>query len=396
MNKIFNTSVLALALGISITAHSQAKDIKIALVQDLTGVLAPYAKASVNGFNIGLDYATQGTRMVGGNKIVVVTRDNQGKPDVGKAQITAAFADDDADIAIGPVSSAVALAMLPVALEYKKILIVDQSVAASVTGDKSNRYVFRTQFNSDQDAAANAAAMDKPGVSIATLAQDYAYGRDGVAALKKLLKNATVVHEEYIPPGTVDFTAPAQRLLEALRDKTGPKIIYTIWAPPGNPYKILDLEPKRYGIDVFSSLNLTLAALKEVKPYAGLEGSTSYYYGLLKNPMNDYLIEENTKRYNSPPDFGTVAGFNAALLAVQALKKTNGDAGADALIGAIEDMEFDTPKGKFKIRKEDHQALQSMFHVRLKNDPSLEWAVPEMVEEIKPEQMTVTVGTWRK
>jgi branched-chain amino acid transport system substrate-binding protein len=204
-----------------------------------------------------------------------------------------------------------------------------------------------------------------------------------------------VVHEEYVQPGTADFTAPGQRLIEALRNQSGRKIIYTVWAPPGNPYKILDLNPKRYGIDVVSSLNLTLGALKELKPYAGLEGSTTYYYGMLKNPINDYLIAESNKRFQGPPDYGVALGFNAAVAIVAALKKTGGNADAEALIPAMEDMEFDTPKGKIKFRKEDHQAMQSMFHVRIKNDPALEWAAQEFVDEIKPSQMNIPVGTWR-
>ena len=47
----------------------------------------------------------------------------------------------------------------------------------------------------------------RTGVSIATLAQDYAFGRDGVKAFKDALKKAKIVHEEYLPPNTTDFTA---------------------------------------------------------------------------------------------------------------------------------------------------------------------------------------------
>ena len=50
------------------------------------------------------------------------------------------------------------------------------------------------------------------GTVIATLAQDYAFGRDGVKAFKDALKTAKIVHEEYLPTNTTDFTAGAQRL----------------------------------------------------------------------------------------------------------------------------------------------------------------------------------------
>jgi branched-chain amino acid transport system substrate-binding protein len=38
--------------------------------------------------------------------------------------------------------------MLPVAEEYKKILLVEPAVADSITGDKWNKYIFRTGRNS--------------------------------------------------------------------------------------------------------------------------------------------------------------------------------------------------------------------------------------------------------
>ena len=65
----------------------------------------------------------------------------------------------------------------------------------------------------------NAVAIGKPGTSVATLAQDYAFGRDGVTAFKEALAptGAKLVHEEYAPPTTTDFTASHQRLFDALQ-----------------------------------------------------------------------------------------------------------------------------------------------------------------------------------
>ena len=154
---------------------------------------------------------------VNGKKIVVIERDDQGKPDLGKSLLATAYSDDKADIAVGPTASGVALAMLPVAEEYKKILLVEPAVADSITGDKWNKYIFRTGRNSSQDAISNAVAIDKEGVTIATLAQDYAFGRDGVKAFKGAIKNAKLVHEEYLPANTTDFTSGAQRLIDKLK-----------------------------------------------------------------------------------------------------------------------------------------------------------------------------------
>ena len=137
---------------------------------DKTGPLEAYAKQTQTGLLMGLEYATGGKMEVAGKKLVVVERDSQGKPDIGKSQLAAAYSDDKADIAVGPTSSGVALAMLPVAEEYKKVLLVEPAVADSITGDKWNRYIFRTGRNSTQDAVSNAIAIGKPGTVVATLA----------------------------------------------------------------------------------------------------------------------------------------------------------------------------------------------------------------------------------
>ena len=375
-------------------ATLQAKDIRIAHVYDKTGPLEAYAKQTQVGLMMGLDYATGGTMQVNGNKLVVIEKDTQGKPDVGKSQLAAAYADDKADIAVGPTGSGVALAMLPVAEEYKKILLVEPAVADAITGDKWNRYIFRTGRNSSQDAISNAVALDKPGVTIATLAQDYAFGRDGVKAFKDALKNATIVHEEYLPTSTTDFTAGAQRLFDSLKDKPGRKIIFIIWAGAGNPFKIADLDPKRYGIEIATGGNI-LPAMAAYKNFPGMEGATYYYFGIPKNAVNTWLVAEHYKRFKAPPDFFTAGGMAAGIALVEALKKTNGDTKTEKLITAMEDMRFETPKGTMMFRKEDHQALQSMYHFKIKVDPAFPWGVPELVRDIKIDDIKLPIKNKR-
>ena len=284
--------------------------------------------------------------------------------------------------------------MLPIAEEYEKILLVEPAVADSITGDKWNKYIFRTGRNSSQDAIANAVAFDQPDTSIAMLAQDYAFGRDGVKAFKGALKQAKIVHEEYLPANATDFTAGAQRLFDALKDKPGRKIIFILWAGAGNPFKIADLDPKRFGIEIATGGN-TLAAMTPLKSLAGMEGATYYYYGIPKNPINDWLVAEHQKRYGQPPDFFTAGGMSAAIAIVTALNKSAGKSDTDTLIKTMEGMSFDTPKGKMTFRPEDHQAMQSMYHFRIKNDASVPWAVQDLVKEITPDQMAVPIQNKR-
>jgi len=388
------TFMTGLAFALLSTALAMAQDIKIAHVYDKTGVLEAYAKQTQAGLLMGLEYATGGTMMVNGHKLVVVEKDTQGKPDVAKSQLASAYADDKVALAVGPTSSGAALAMLPVAEEYKRILLVEPAVADSITGDKWNRFIFRTGRNSSQDAISNAVALDKPGVNIATLAQDYAFGKDFVKAFRGALKQAKLVHEEYLPATTTDFTAGAQRLFDKLKNLPGRKIIFINWAGGGNPFKIADLDPKRYGIEIATGGNI-LPALAAYKAFPGLEGSAYYYYEIPKNKINEWLVKEHFKRFNAPPDFFTAGGMSAGLAVVEALKKTKGDASTEKLIATMEGMSFETPKGKMTFRKEDHQAMQTMYHFKIKVDPKVAWAVPELVREIKAEDMHIPITNKR-
>ena len=393
MKRLIGAACAVVTAMLAASAFAQA-EIRIAHIHSKTGPLEAYGKQTSVGLMMGLEHATGGTMAVGGKKLVVIEKDDQGKPDVGKSLLAAAYGDDKADIAVGPTSSGVALAMLPVAEEYKKILLVEPAVADSITGDKWNKYVFRTGRNSSQDAISNAVALDKPNVSIATLAQDYAFGRDGVKAFKDALKAAKVVHEEYLPTSTTDFTAGAQRLIDALKDKPGRKVIWIIWAGAGNPFKIADLDLKRHGIEIATGGNI-LPAMAAYKQFPGMEGATYYYYEIPKNKTNDWLVAEHQKRHGGPPDFFTAGGMAAGMAVVEALKKTNGDTNTNNLIAAMEGMSFETPKGTMTFRKEDHQAMQSMYHFKIKVDPNVAWGIPVLVDEIKPEEMKVPVRNQR-
>ena len=285
------------ALPFSAALAQNKGEVKIALIASKTGPLEAYAKQTIVGFNLGLEYATGGTMTVAGKKLVVIEKDDQGKPDVGKTLLAQAYADDKVDIAVGPTASPVALAMLPVAEEYKKILLVEPAVADSITGDKWNKYIFRTGRNSSQDAIANAVALDQAGTSIVTLAQDNAFGKDGVKAFKGAVKKAKIVYEEYLPAATTDFTAAGQRIIDKLKDQPGKKVVWIIWAG-GNPFKIADMDLKRYGIEIATGGNI-LPAMVAYKQFPGMEGGAVL---LLRHP------EEQGQRMAGGPPLLAVQG----------------------------------------------------------------------------------------
>ncbi len=387
MKRLFATGLVATLL-----ATPAAAEIRIAHVYGKTGALEAYAAQSHTGLMMGLEYGTGGTMEIGGEPVVVIEKDTQLKPDVGKALLAEAYGDDDAHIAVGPVSSGVALAMLPVAEEYERILIVEPAVADSITGRDWNRYVFRTGRNSSQDAISNAVALGGENVKIATLAQDYAFGRDGVAAFREALEKtgAEVVHEEYVPTDATDFTAAAERIFNAMEGVEGEKKLFIIWAGGGNPMsKINAMDPSRFGIEIATGGNI-LAALTAYRELPGMEGATYYYYEIPDNDVNDWLVAEHMERFGTPPDFFTAGGMAAGLAVVEAIKKA-GSTDTEALIAAMEGMEWMTPKGLMRFRPEDHQALQAMYHFRTEVQEGRDYGVPVLVRELGIEDMDIPI-----
>ena len=367
---------------------SSSKDeggtIKVGVLASLTGPLESYGKQTKQGFELGLDYATDGKREVAGKKIEVVWEDTETKPEVAVQKATKLLEDDGVDFLVGSSSSGDTLAVLPLAEEYEKIMIVEPAVADSITGSEFNPFIFRTARNSSQDAYAAAAAIAKKGTKIATFAPDYAFGLDGVKAFKTAAEKlgAKVVLEEYADPAATDFTSNLQKIIKAK-----PDYLFVVWAGANSPWnQISDLKLTEKGIKISTGAP-DITALQLMKPLVGMEGFSVYYHTLPNNKVNDWLVEEHKKRFNNTvPDLFTPGGFSAAVAVVEALKKSDGDADGNKLIPLMEGMSFDTPKGTMTFRKEDHQALQPMYSIKLENQKGVDYPVPVLIRELTPEE----------
>ncbi|MFC0211428.1 substrate-binding domain-containing protein [Paenibacillus chartarius] len=366
------------------TAAAGKTPIKIGVLASMTGALESYGKQTSWGFEMGIDYATKGTKELNGRPIQIIVEDTETKPDVAVQKATKLLEKDKVDFLVGSSSSGDTLAVLPLAEENKKIMVVEPAVADSITGANWNKYVFRTARNSSQDAVAGAAAIAKQGVKIATLAPDSAFGRDGISAFKSAAAKlgATITTEQYPAAAATDFTANIQKIIESK-----PDYLFVVWAGANTPWKQLqDMKVQDKGIKISTGAP-DIAALKTMNDLIGMEGFSVYYNSLPNNDVNQWLVEENKKRFNGElPDLFTPGGMSAAIAITEAIKKTGGDLNADKLIQAMEGMSFETPKGTMTFRAEDHQALQTMYAIKLVKKEGVDHPVPELIRELKPEE----------
>ena len=149
---------------------------------------------------------------VNGRKIVVLEKDDQGKPDLAKSLLAQAYGDDKVDLAVGPSSSGVALAMLPVAEEYKKILLVEPAVADSDHRRQVEPLHLphrratprRTRSPTRWRSASGVSRSPRWRRTMPSAATASPPFKDALEATKS---KAKIVFEEYVPQDTTDFTA---------------------------------------------------------------------------------------------------------------------------------------------------------------------------------------------
>jgi branched-chain amino acid transport system substrate-binding protein len=112
----------------------------------------------------------------------------------------------------------------------------------------------------------------------------------------------------------------------------------------------------------------------------GITFLSHYVYNAPKNKVNDWLVRK-MKRRNQLPDIFTPDGFVAAQMIVRAIQKADGD-NADKMVKALEGWQFLAPKGKQRIRQQDHAMLQPMFQVQLVQKGG-KWT-PKVIKTVSP------------
>ncbi|MGB9775598.1 MAG: substrate-binding domain-containing protein [Anaerolineae bacterium] len=368
--------------------------LKIGLLTDNSGPLAIYGPMLERGFELGLEYATNGTMEVAGRPIQVIIKDTASDPEKAVSLARELIEAEGVHLLVGAPSSGATMAVQQVAMENKIILIAEPAAATDITGKNFNPYTFRTSRTNYQDAIVMGQGLLGLGKTFVQIAPDYAFGWGSACGFYTVVKaggGTFPINDTpegcgavFIPFDTTDFTPYLQQVLDS-----GAEVLIITWAGAG----FVPLFKQMQELGVFDEMivgtgigdNQTLAA-----GYADAIGSTGivvYHYTLPKNPVNDWLVQHHKEKYGTPPDLFTAGGMAAAIMVVEGLKRTNGDASADALIKVYEDnFSFDGPNGKYIIRPYDHVCLFPLFYVRLTNVTDPEFKFVELIREFAPEE----------
>jgi branched-chain amino acid transport system substrate-binding protein len=363
--------------------------VKVGLVTDLTGSLAIYGSMVDATVPLGLEYATgsageNGTFMLDDCPIELIVKDDQSDPEVTGTLARELVEVDGVDILIGTVSSGATATLQEVAADTETPLIVAPAASSDITGAFFNEYTFRTSRQSYQDAMTLCAFFATQHDTFVAVAQDYTFGQAGAAALTDACtqEGAEFVQDAILVPLDVtEFTPYMDEVLAS-----GAEAWVLVWAGA----TFIPLFQAAADTGVIDNVALGAQFIDNgTQPvvYANAVGQTGailYHYTLPDNEINDWLIEKLGEN-DQFPDLFSADGMNAGIAVVEALRATDGDASADALLGALEGLEFEGPKGTILFRPEDHVAIQDMYVVTLDNIDDPEFKYYTLQETVRPE-----------
>ncbi len=354
------SAVLAVSLAVSGAAAAQ-DSIKIGDINSYKSLPAhtiPYKQ--------GAELAIEQINAKGGvlgRPLELISRDDQGKPGEAVRYAEELFTKEDVVLISGSLFSHVGLALGGYAGQKKRIYLAAEPLADSLVWSEGNRYTFRLRPSTYMQAAMLADAAAKSGAKRwATIAPNYAYGKDAVAAFKQVLKakvpDVEFVGEQWPALFKIDAAAETQAL-EALK----PDGIFNVTfgsdlAKLVREGSLRELFKDRVMLGLLTGEPEYIDPLGPEAPEGWIV--TGYPWYDIETPEHDAFLKAYQDKYDDYPRIGSLVGYNAMLSIAAAIEKA-GSTETEAIVDAFEGLELDTPSGAVTFRAIDHQSTMGAW-----------------------------------
>jgi branched-chain amino acid transport system substrate-binding protein len=359
---------LACAAALAPAAASAADTIKIGFPIPLSGPTAVYGTPVLQGAQMAASEINARGGVLG-RKLEILARDSKANADEAVRLARELIIKDNVDFLVGTLTSAEAPAVSTVAKENKIVFIAPTSKTTRLTDPQNiHPYIFRVSSNTDVEGLAGATLMARwPNVkSVATIAPDYAYGRDSIAAfiaaLKKLRPDIQIVDEEWPKLGEPDFTPFITAQMGKKPDAVycslfaGDFVTFTKEATPLAYFKAIQyrlVDPAEVGTTDEAQ------ALGKDYPY----GITSDSYdpvvwgGPNEPPEHKKFVEDLKAFTKSPYASGwSIVGYQSIDALAAGIAKA-GSTKSDDVSKSLPGLSFDTPVGKRTFSVKSHETF---------------------------------------
>jgi branched-chain amino acid transport system substrate-binding protein len=359
------TALALVVSAVSLSTYSvsaQAEDvIKIGEINSysrLPAFLEPYKK----GWELALEQVNAAGG-VKGKKIEIIDRDDGGKPGDAVKIAEELVNRDNVTLIAGTFLSNIGLAVTDFAKQNKTFFLAAEPLSDAIVWSSGNRYTFRLRPSTTMQAAMLAAEAAKTGAKKwATVAPNYAYGKDAVAAfqseLLKLVPDAEFIEEQWPTVFKIDAGSTV-RAVEASK----PDAIFNVtfggdlakFVREGN---LRGLFEGRTVVSLLSGEPEYLEPLKDEAPEGWIV--TGYPQGAIETDEHKAFYAAYEEKWGEAPKLGSIVGYNTIASIATLLEKAPAY-DAETLVDTMKGLEVESPSGPFVFRAQDHQATMGTW-----------------------------------
>lgn len=388
---------LACVAAFGPSAVFAAETIKIGFPIPLSGPTAVYGEPVLKGAEMAVAEINANGGVLG-RQLELLPRDSKANADEAVRLARELIIRDNVDFLAGTLTSAEAPAVSTVAKENKIVFIAPTAKTTRLTNAANiHPYIFRIASNTDVEGLAGATLMArwKDVKSVATIAPDYAYGRDSIAAfiaaLKKLRPDIAIVDQEWPKLGEADFTP----FITAQMGKKPDAIYSSLFAGD-----FVTFTKEATPLGYFKAVNNRMIDPGEVGTTDEAQAlGNDYPYGIIADAYDPVIWAEN-----EPPEHKrfvmdltaftkakyasgwSIVGYQSIVALAEGIKKA-GDTKSEDVAKALLGLSFDTPVGKRAFSARSHETFAPEYYGEMTKDPAYPFAVmknPEMLPASYP------------
>ena len=384
-------------VGVLPWPSTAASPIKIGLITDLTGMAFLLAKDNVEGAKMAVDEINKAGGVLGGRQLELVVRDSALKTDMGIAAARELVVDQKVNFLLGPVSSAVRLAISDMARQYKIPMIDSIGGSRRLVEDRGHDYFFELSLTTRTEAYGQAAGTAKlKGKKIVTIAPDYEWGRlehEGfVQPFKKMRPEVEFVGEYWPKLGEKDYTPYITAILSK-----NPDIVWSgLW---GGDIIGFIKQAKGYGFFekftyVGNAESSSLHALGADAPEGIYGWDRSPVYAIDTPAMKAFVVAYQAKNKELATTWAAF-GYEAVQLVKWGLDKAGSD-NPEAWVKAVKGATVPTLRGPITFREYDNMSNSPVYFGRLMRDPKYPFLTLKDIIKVGVEPSMISVEEVKK
>lgn len=356
----------------------------------ITGTGALYCKDGVDAIELAVAEINAQGGFLGKHPIELFIRDSHTKPDVAVREAKDLILRDKVRAILGTYSSACAVAIKPVAEEYKVLFIPAISNSENITMVNFSPYTYQVVPNSYMQAKAvvlgvAALAKKKGWKNYITIASDYEWGRstqnNTVALLKQLAPDLKLTKEFWPALGETQYTS----YITAIMGQKPDFVIGSVaakdnvaWMKQAQAYGFFEKIP--YPGSLISVTELMVQAKSITRGLVGL--SRAPFFAHLDVPMMANFVESFKAKYDRYPSDWAVMEYDAVYVLKQGVEKA-GSIDTDKVKDALKGATVDTTRGRLYFRTIDNQLSCSSYIGVVADDPKYPFPIYHDLVEVK-------------